>query len=290
MSNIEDRIAAVPITNHQAWNQILKLVNDFPLPIRHDGVINLRVYNPGTDEWEHHDVARSLTPKLAELIKWVPLGGDNFAEWLKTGKVSGRHYNHPSDPRYIAHYLEIDWLCRVLEVGNSLVYCESEDSWYWTIESSAQVERFIGKNYSLSSACECVLVHLFTIGKKLLCEKRGISDEGQDSDVKTDLKRERQFIGVQKGRKSFHPDVWPGVKIHTVNDVQFTLPNRESAGDFDYHAMERSEERIVYRVTIDGNKNVVGYITFDLIEKNIEWDVKQPMVGCYIEFSVHVVK
>jgi len=176
----------------------------------------------------------------------------------------------------------------VLEVGNSLTYCESEDSWYWIITSSAKTEEFIGKNYSLSSACECVLVHLYTIGKDLLCKNRGISREGHDAGVTTDISRQRQFMGVRKGSKSFSADLSTR-QVVGIEDVQFTLPNREHAGEFNYHAMERSEERIVYRAGFD-DKNVAGYITFNLIDKTIEWDVKQPMVGCYIEFVAKVVK
>lgn len=286
MSNIENRIAAVPVTNYQVWNQINAFVRGHPLPLSHKGALSLRTYNPTTDEWEHHDVERVHTTTLAEIIKWVPLGGDNFAEWLKTGKVSGCHYNHPSDPRYIAHYLEIDWLCRVLEVGNSLVYCESEDSWYWTIESSAQAERFIGKNYSLSSACECVLVHLFTIGKKLLCEKRGINPDAPDTASEGIAWTGKRLLSVNKGEKSIDFEKRGRVYFHGVSSAKLTTRDGK-ASMIELSIMPHTEAIVVRFMAIElGHR--VGIVEFNLSEQQISWDVMDCVKGLQVEFIARI--
>ena len=47
--------------------------------------------------------------------------------------------------------------CRRLGVGFSMVYDEGDNSWYFTIESSAPAERFIGKNHSFDLAVEATL-------------------------------------------------------------------------------------------------------------------------------------
>lgn len=43
---------------------------------------------------------------------------------------------------------------RAKSVGFSLVYCESDDSWYGTINSNAPSECWVGKNRTLQTAID----------------------------------------------------------------------------------------------------------------------------------------
>lgn len=62
----------------------------------------------------------------------------------------------------------IDWTslqavyseARKASVSFGAEYCECDDSWYFTVDSPAPSERFIGKNHSFQYAVEAVLKHL----------------------------------------------------------------------------------------------------------------------------------
>jgi hypothetical protein len=288
MSHIEHRLAAIPITNHVMWNKINAVIKANPLLLRHSGAIELRCYQVDTDTWEHVTAPAQISRELAELIKWTPLGGDHFPEYLKNGKLTTPYFDHPSDPHFLPFYLEIDWLCRMTEVSHCLNFCEAEGSWYWEISSAAAIERFIGKNRSLSLACEAVLEHLFKINQDYLLKNRGLTREGTDAPTEMPQPRQRQYVGIKRGQKSFDPELLDR-KIHRVYDIQIVFPDGNVAGDLHYVPVDNSSAKQMVRVETN-NDRVIGFLTFDYIEKNIEWNLDQPMVGCYIEFRVDSTK
>lgn len=286
MSHIEHRLAAVPITNHVMWNKINAIVKANPLPLRHSGALELRCYQVDTDTWEHFTVPAQISYTLAELIKWTPLGADHFQEYLVKGELNTPYFDHPSDPRFLPFYLEIDWLCRMTEVSHALHFDESEGSWYWEITSAAVGESFTGKNRSLSLACESVLEHLFKVNRKYLCEKRGFTDEGKDVTERSETKRDRQYIGVQKGSKSFGLDL-RDCKILRVTSVNIIYRHGEPVDKFDIDRVECNDDRIAYRFNLKGT--TIGYVYFDLAEMNIEWNFGNTnYVGREIDFTVDV--
>ena len=55
---------------------------------------------------------------------------------------------------------EVRKAAQKIGVGYSLNYCESDDSWFFTIESVAPAEYWCGKNHSFNIAVDCVLEQL----------------------------------------------------------------------------------------------------------------------------------
>lgn len=55
---------------------------------------------------------------------------------------------------------DVYYEARKASVSFSAVYCECDDSWYFTVDSPAPTERFIGKNHAFQYAVEAVLKHL----------------------------------------------------------------------------------------------------------------------------------
>lgn len=55
--------------------------------------------------------------------------------------------------------------CGSLAVGFSLTYEESADTWYFTVESAAQSERYIGKSRPFEFACKDIEDWLSALGR-----------------------------------------------------------------------------------------------------------------------------
>ena len=55
---------------------------------------------------------------------------------------------------------EIHSAAKAFGVGYSFNYCESDDSWFFTINSVSPDEYWIGKNHSFDIAVDCVLEKL----------------------------------------------------------------------------------------------------------------------------------
>ena len=61
-------------------------------------------------------------------------------------------------------FQELMEVARRAAVGFSIVYNESDDSWYCTVESPAKSERFIGKNTTLIFALKDAIRHINGLG------------------------------------------------------------------------------------------------------------------------------
>jgi hypothetical protein len=55
---------------------------------------------------------------------------------------------------------EVLCLAKKAGVGFSCAYCESDDTWYFTIDSIAPSEQWIGKNHNYNLALQSVLDYL----------------------------------------------------------------------------------------------------------------------------------
>jgi hypothetical protein len=292
MSDFASRLLRLPETNVEAWDKINLIIksNAYPLPSK---VINISHYIPGIDQWEFADINESKQRAINEIIRWQPLGGDHFPQWLKDDEVHLPAFNHPADPAYIAAYLEIHWLCGVLQVGHEITFCESENSWYWSINSAAQSESFVGKNYILSSACACALEHLFKIGKDYLIKERGLSVEGTTGkDEVTDVAQ--FFIAINSGRVNLTAGSELRGKHYVVGikDIVFTEFHGgrqvQKPTDFKLIRVDADIDQLQYRLTLDGKD--VGMMQFDYGSRTVEWDIEKRFIGTGVAYTAILSK
>lgn len=69
-------------------------------------------------------------------------------------------FNEPVGPDYLKAIGEIHDLCRKHQLNYELSFNDGSNSWSFTIPYGADGEQFFGKDYTLSTAMECVLGHL----------------------------------------------------------------------------------------------------------------------------------
>jgi hypothetical protein len=67
---------------------------------------------------------------------------------------------HPSSIKIMKTLDNVLLAAQQAGVGFSCVYCVGDNSWYFTVDSAAPSENWVGKNHSFGIAVECVLEHL----------------------------------------------------------------------------------------------------------------------------------
>lgn len=285
--SLATRLAAVPITNADFWNKVKVMVNSNLGGFQPTGrKLEIRYYDVATAEWEFADINESKQRNLESLLRWVPLGADHFLEWLKNDEVQLNSYNHPSDPEFFKDMNEVHWLCSMMQVGYNLVFCESEGSWYWMINSAAKGEEFIGKNYSLSSATACVLEHLFKIGKDYLCRERGINPEAPMAASEGMTWVGKRLLSVNKGEKTIDFEKRGRVYLHGVSGAKLSTRDGQSS-PIELSRMPQRDGNIVEFMAIELGQRV-GVIQFNLSEQQVSWDVMECVKGLQVEYTAHI--
>lgn len=285
--SLASRLAVLPITNVDAWNKVKATVNSNTGGFQPTGrSLEIRYYDPATAEWEFADINESKQRAIEQLLRWQPLGSDHFREWLKNDEVKINNFNHPSDPEFFKVYNEIHWLCGMMEVSHELNFCEAEGSWYWRIISAAPAEEFTGKNYSLSTASECVLQHLFKIGKDYICRERGINPETPEAPTEGIAWVGKRLLSVNKGEKGIDFEKRGRVYFHGVSGAKLSMRDG-AAVDIELSRMPHRDEGIVEFMAIElGHR--VGVIQFNLSEQQISWDVMECVKGLQVEYTAQI--
>jgi hypothetical protein len=294
MSDFANRLAKLPETNVETWDKINLLIKSTHGDFQPKGrVINITHYIPGIDQWEFADISEAKQRAINDLIRWQPLGGDHFPQWLKDDEVHLPNFNHPADPAYIAAYLEIHWLCGVLQVGHEITFCESENSWYWSINSAAPTENFVGKNYTLSSACACALEHLFKVGKNYLLKERGMTEDGNVA--KDEVTEKSHFVmGYGGGRVNLQAGVNQSTQTYVTGIKDISFASREGRWkderpqSFELVHVEADIDQLQYRLKYDGKD--IGMVQFDYGSRTIEWEIEKRFIGTSVYYTAILSK
>lgn len=294
MSDFASRLLRLPETNVETWDKINAMIKSNHGDFQPKGrVINISYYIPGIDQWEFADISEAKQRAINDLIRWQPLGGDNFPAWLKNGEVKLSQFNHPASPAYLAAYLEIHWLCEMTQVSHSLHYSECDHNWYFEISSASKQEEFSGKSYSLSTACECVLEHLFKINKNYLVKERGLSVDGNVN--KDEITEKSHFVmgygggrvNLTAGENQRTPHYVVGIK-----DISFGVRTggwqTEKPTNFDLVHVEGDIDQLQYRLKLDGKD--VGMVQFDFGHRTIEWEVEKKFIGTTVSYTAILSK
>lgn len=282
MSDLNSRLNKLPITNVDAWNQIVTIISD----ATYGGFqprgksVGVSYYNPAVGGWEHADINESKQRAIYNILHVHPLGADHFKQWLETGSVKLNSFNHPSDPGFIAEYLEIHWLCEIFQVSHTLNYNEGAHTWDYTIHSASKVEEFNGKSYSLSTAMECVLEHLFKVGKDYLLKLRVMDTPLPEGPVE----HHRFAMAILSGRVSLKEAEPARYRVKSVSKVEFFHDlARQKPFPVTLSQPVEGETDIRYTLRLDGE--VVGMLLFDFKLMVIEWEVSSKLARCTVQYT-----
>jgi hypothetical protein len=294
MSDFASRLLHLPITNVETWDKINAMIKSNHGDFQPKGrVLNISHYIPGIDQWEFADISEAKQRAIAEIIRWQPLGGDHFADWLKNGEVKLANFNHPSSPAFIAAYLEIHWLCEMTQLSHSIHYSEYAHLWNWDIQSASKEEEFSGKSYTLSTACECVLEHLFKINKDQLLRERGMSETGTAN--KDEVTEKSNFVmGYGGGRVNLSAGINQRKPLYVVGIKDIAFAHRDSGWrDEKTVAMELVHveadiDQLQYRLKFEGKD--VGMVQFDFGHRTIEWEIEKRFIGTNVAYTAILSK
>jgi len=295
MSEFSTRLAKLPETNAAAWNEINAIIHSTKVGLWQPTgkPVQVQFYDPGTDKWDFADINESKQRAINEILRKHPLGGDHFAEWLKTGEVRLPGFNHPSDPGFITAYLEAHWLCELTQVSHSLHYSECDHQWNWDIQSASKQEAFSGKSYSLSTACECVLEHLFKINKDYLIKERDLTAKGAVD--KDEVVEKCSFVmGYTSGRVTLTAGTAHRTPRYVVGVKDISFSKRDGAWRddrptaFELVHVEADIDQLQYRLKYDGKD--VGMMQFDYSHRTIEWEIEKRYIGTSVSFYAIVAK
>jgi len=295
MSEFASRLLRLPETNVETWDKINAMVKSNHGDFQPKGrVVNISYYIPGLDKWEFADISEAKQRAIADIIRWQPLGGDHFPQWLEKGEVRLANFNHPSDPGFFAAYLEIHWLCEMTQLSHSIHYSEYAHLWNWDIQSASKEEEFSGKSYTLSTACECVLEHLFKINKDKLLRGRGMSEAGTVS--KDEVTKLDHFVmGYGGGRVNLTAGEDLSRRTHYVvgiKDLEFAHRTggwqTEKPITIDLVHVEADVDQLQYRLKQDGKD--VGMIQFDYGHRTIEWEIEKRLIGTRVNYTAILSK
>lgn len=294
MSDFASRLLRLPETAVEAWDKInLIIKSNGPGGVSNGRTLNVNYYIPGLDKWDFADINEYKQRLISDVIRWQPLGGDHFAEWLKKGAVKLATFNHPSDPAFLAAYLEVHWLCEMTQVSHSLHYSEYAHIWNWDIQSASKEEEFGGKSYTLSTACECVLEHLFKINKNYLIKERGMTDTGTVS--KDEVTEKANFVmGYGGGRGNLTAGQNLRTRHYVVGIKDISFGHRDSGWreekpiTLELVHVEADIDQLQYRLKFEGKD--VGMVQFDFGHLTIEWEIEKKYIGTNVSYTAILSK
>jgi hypothetical protein len=294
MSDFASRLLRLPETAVEAWDKINLIIKSNGPGGRSNGrTLNVNYYIPGLDKWDFADVNEYNQRLIADVIRWQPLGGDHFPDWLKNGEVKLASFNHPADPSFLAAYLEIHWLCGMTQVSHTLNYSECDHNWSWDIHSASKQEEFSGKTRSLSLACECVLEHLFKISKNYLLRERGMTDQGTVS--KDEVTEKANFVmGYGGGRVNLTAGQNLRTRHYVVGIKDISFGHRDSGWreekpiTFELVHVEADIDQLQYRLKFEGKD--VGMVQFDFGHLTIEWEIEKKYIGTNVSYTAILSK
>lgn len=157
---LQHKINLIPLQNTAALREILSIANGPDHAPFGASRIYLSVFNPGLGYRQDVVVDPNKLARISRLVAKVILGIDQYDQWFDKRTITLPTFNSLTHPMAITALQQIESLALIVDVIWSMHYNNGSGSWYFTL-SGGGIEDWVGKDYSLSTAMECALEHLY---------------------------------------------------------------------------------------------------------------------------------